>query len=324
MKLANFFALVVVAGVSAAIGYFVGTDMGGKSDQPTEVVAENTQSAQSEEAKSSAAQDPNDALVATVNGEEIRESDVLKVFASLPEQYRQAPLAMIKAQLVEQMVNTRIIHSAAETENFNAQAEYTDRVAEVKRQLLQEYYIQKKIEEAVTEETLKAEYTKITADFKAEDEVKARHILLKEEDEAKDVISKLDAGGDFVALAKELSTGPSGPAGGDLGYFVDGRMVAEFSKVAFALEKGAYSKEPVKTQFGWHVILVEDRRATQAPAFDGMRKKLEDDMSNQAVTALLDALKAKATVNIITPEEAKPAATDEAKEEAKEAEKKED
>jgi len=312
MKLANFLAFIVVAGASAAIGYFVGTDMGNKSDPTMEIVAE------------AAPKDPTDAVVATVNGEEIRDSDVLKVYESLPDQYRQAPFAMIKAQLVEQMVSMRIIQTAAEAENFNTQAEFTDRVSEVQRQLLQEYYLQKKIDEAVTEEALKAEYTKMTADFVPEDEVKARHILLKEEDQAKDIISKLDAGGDFVALAKEHSTGPSGPQGGDLGYFAKGRMVPEFSEVAFKLEKGGYSKEPVKSQFGWHIILVEDRRATEAPAFDGMRKQLKESLSNQTVTALLEGLRAKAVVNIITAEEAKSDDKSDAKEAAPAAEKKED
>ncbi|PCH60898.1 MAG: peptidylprolyl isomerase [Gammaproteobacteria bacterium] len=219
------------------------------------------------------------------------------------------------------MVNTRIIQSAAEAESYDTQAEYTDRVVEIKRQLLQEYYIQKKIDEVVTDEALMAEYATITADFKAEDEVKARHILLAEEEQAKDVISKLDAGGDFVELAKELSTGPSGPTGGDLGYFVKGRMVPEFSEVAFTLEKGTYSKTAVKTQFGWHVILVEDRRATKAPAFEGMRKQLKDNLSSQTVTSLLETLKASATVDIITAEEEKSAA--EAKEDVPAGDKKE-
>jgi len=312
MKTANFFALVIVAGVSALIGYFVGTGMETNSDQGTRMLATEV------------APDPSDAVVATVDGTSIRESDVRKMFESLPAQYRQAPFAMIKPQLVEQMVNMRIVQNAARADKFDTSADYTNRVAEVKDQLLQEYYIQKKIDEAVTEEAIKAEYDKITADFKPEEEVRARHILLKEESDAKDIIAKLDAGGDFVALAKEFSTGPSGPQGGDLGYFTKERMVPEFSEVAFKLEKGTYSKEPVKSQFGWHVILVEDRRDTKAPTLEAMRKQLTETLTNQTVTTLIEDLKAKAVIDIVKTEEAAPATDGEKapKEDAPESEKK--
>ena len=108
------------------------------------------------------------------------------------------------------------------------------------------------------------------AELGAQEETSARHILVKEEEEAKAIIAALAEGGDFVALAKEKSTGPTGPNGGDLGYFQKEQMVKPFADAAFALEPGAFTKEPVKTQFGWHVILAEDRRA-DTPAKPGRR-----------------------------------------------------
>ncbi len=295
MKLANFLAFVIVAGLSAAIGYFIGTDMKGLPGQEVEATV------------SAEAVDPTDEVVATVDGVDIRESYIKKMYENLPAQYKQAPYAFIKAQLVEQLVNMRIVQNAAKAEKYDSQPEFSGRVADIQLQLLQEYYLQKKIDEAVTDEALDAEYKKATAEFKAEEEAHARHILLKEEQEAKDVITKLNDGGDFVALAKEFSTGPSGPQGGDLGFFVKERMVPEFAEAAFKLEKGKYTTEPVKTQFGWHVIKLEDRRNTQPPAFEEMKKQLVETLSSTTVAALIEKLKSTAVVNIVQPEPEKPA-----------------
>ncbi len=208
MKLANILAFIVVAVLAAAGGYFVGTDMKGLPGQQTEATA------------AAQAIDPSDSVVATVDGIKIRESYVKRMYESLPAQYKQTPYAFIKAQLVDQLVNMRLVQNAAKAEKYDSQSEFVARVEDVQLQLLQEYYLQEKMDEAVTDEALIAEYNKVTAEFKAEQEAHARHILLKEEQQAKDVIVLLDAGGDFTELAKEHSTGPSGPQGGDLGYFV--------------------------------------------------------------------------------------------------------
>ncbi|MCF8467077.1 MAG: peptidyl-prolyl cis-trans isomerase [Sneathiella sp.] len=169
---------------------------------------------------------------------------------------------------------------------------------------MQEYYLKKKIEELVTNDLVKAEYDKLVADFKPEEEVHARHILLKTEQEAKDVIKLLDDGGDFASLAKEYSTGPSGPKGGDLGYFTKERMVPEFATPAFALNKGEYTKTPVKTQFGYHVIKVEDKRETQPPSFEEKQAELHSRVENTVIEKLINELKAAATIVLVTPEPA--------------------
>ncbi len=304
MKIANFLAgFIVATGLLLAIGYFAGVDL---------------TSLQAGLGKTTEVIDPADKVVATVDDAEIRESHVRKLYDTLPAQYKQAPYQFLKAQLVEQLVNMRIIQNAALAEKYDTQAEFDKTVADMRMQALQEYYLQKKIDEAVTDEALKAEYEKATKDFKAEAEVRARHILLKEEQEAKDVITKLNEGGDFEAMAKELSTGPSGPNGGDLGYFVKSRMVPEFAEAAFAMENGKHSVEPVKTQFGWHVIKVEDRRDTKPPAFETMKEQLSNTLTNTTVTALLDKLKAAAKVSIVKPEGETPVPDDKAEKEKKE------
>ncbi|WP_169546319.1 peptidylprolyl isomerase [Sneathiella aquimaris] len=292
MKIANFLAFLIVAGVSLGIGYYVGSDMQNPLQQFT---GDKT-------APADKAPDASDMVVATVNGTEIRESEVLAMYETLPEQYRQAPYPFVKPQLVEQMVNMKLVLDAALAEEFQKQPEFMSELSSTRDQILQGYYIRKKIEEMVTDEAVKAEYEKVTQDFVPEQEVHARHILLKEEEEAKAVIEKLDAGGNFVELAKEFSTGPSKTTGGDLGYFVKERMVPEFATAAFALEKGAYTKEPVQTQFGWHVILLEDRRDTQPPAFSEMEPQLRNTLTNNSVTGMLDKMKEGATISIVKPE----------------------
>jgi peptidyl-prolyl cis-trans isomerase C len=133
-------------------------------------------------------------------------------------------------------------------------------------------------------------------------EYKARHILLKTRDEAVAIIAELDGGADFAELAKEKSTGPSGPGGGDLGWFAPGQMVEPFSDAAAQLEKGSYSKEPVETQFGWHVILLEDVRETTPPEFDTIKDKLKLAMANKLLQQHLQEVRAAADIVVTTGE----------------------
>ncbi len=152
---------------------------------------------------------------------------------------------------------------------------------------------------AATEEAVNAAYEKLKSEFEPKEEIRARHILVVKEDEARDVVAKLDAGEDFVELAKTTSVGPSGPQGGDLGFFGEGQMVKPFSDAAFAMEPGTYTKDPVKTQFGWHVIKLEERRNTQPPALEQVRGELENQISNDAVSSLIEDLRGKATIDVV-------------------------
>ena len=129
-------------------------------------------------------------------------------------------------------------------------------------------------------------------------EYKARHILLDNEEDAKAVIGMLDSGRDFSELAKEKSTGPSGPSGGELGWFSAGQMVTEFSDATAALEKGSYSKAPVKTQFGWHVIMLDDVRDSTPPPFEDVKERIRMVLANQQLQAHVAALRESASVDI--------------------------
>src|SRR5690606_13747347 len=131
-----------------------------------------------------------------------------------------------------------------------------------------------KIDAALSDEEMQKAYQQHLAESPAGEEVKARHILLDSEEDAKAVIEELNKGGDFQQLARDRSTGPSAPQGGDLGWFSKDQMVEPFSDAAFQMRPGDYSKAPVKTQFGWHVILVEDRREKPAPSFEEVEAEL--------------------------------------------------
>ena len=142
-----------------------------------------------------------------------------------------------------------------------------------------------------------ATYKLFIADNGSREEVKARHILVPEEATARTIIEKLTGGADFAEIAKTDSTGPSGPNGGDLGYFARGAMVPTFEAAAFELEPGSFTPEPVQTQFGWHVIKVEDRRVATPPSFEEMVPQLRQNLLNQTLGQILEKLRASAQIN---------------------------
>jgi peptidyl-prolyl cis-trans isomerase C len=153
----------------------------------------------------------------------------------------------------------------------------------------------------VSDADIKARYEQEVAATPPEEEISARHILVETEEEAKALIAELDAGKDFAELAKEKSTGPSAAQGGDLGYFTKGRMVPEFEAAAFALNKGEYGKEPVKTQFGWHVIKVEDRRETAPPAFEEVADQVRQLVMRERYAELIRTARSETEIDVLDP-----------------------
>lgn len=239
-------------------------------------------------------------VVARVNGEDITVGDIIQSAQSLPAQYQQQ-LPVIFPALVEREIDMRLLALAGRDQGLADDERVKEMVAAAETAAIRQVYMEQKLDAGITEETLKADYEAYLADNPAEEEVKARHILLEDEEAAKAIIGELDGGADFEALAKEKSTGPSGPRGGDLGYFTAGTMVPEFSEAAFALEPGSYTKAPVKSQFGWHVILVEDKRATAQPSFEELEPQLRQEASQELVEDLAAALRSEAQVEVLAP-----------------------
>ena len=244
-----------------------------------------------------------DQVLATVNGEEILESEVRATQQGLPQQYRQLPFEMLKPMLVDREINQRLLMLAGHDAGLADDEEVKNQLAALERRLVAETYLERAIAEKVTDDAIKAHYDEFIKTNEPEPQVHASHILLENEDDAKAVIAELDDGADFVELAKEKSTGPSGPNGGDLGFFNKGDMVAPFAEAAFAMEPGTYSKEPVQTQFGWHEILVEEKKDGVQPTLEEIRQQMEAEVTQQAVQDLIEELRSDAEVvnNTETP-----------------------
>ncbi|MCF8480469.1 MAG: peptidylprolyl isomerase [Rhodospirillum sp.] len=251
-----------------------------------------------------AAPDPN-AVVAKVNGHEIPFSAVQDRFNEMKAQQPQLgamPLTMVYEHILNTVVEADLVTQAGRDERLESDAEVQKRMAALLDRLIAGAYMQKVVDETVTDEAVKAEYEKRKADFTPAKEVHARHILLNTEEDAKDIIKELDGGADFVELAKTKSTGPSGPQGGDLGFFTKDRMVPPFAEAAFAMEPGGVSKEPVKTDFGWHVIKVEEIRDTEFPPLSEVENDIRDELANKAVSERIESLKEKAEIALFTPD----------------------
>lgn len=232
-------------------------------------------------------------VVASVNGEDITIGHMVMARENLPTQYKQLPDDVLYNAILDQLVQ----QTALKQQLHGAVPKYVQlSLDNEERAMLAADVIQMIMEKAVTEDKLRAAYDAKYATGDGGDEFHAAHILVESKEDAIDVKKELDAGADFATLAKERSTGPTGPNGGDLGWFTTGRMVPEFEEAVLALKSGEVS-DPVKTQFGWHVILLHDRRKTEAPEFEEVRGQLADELSQAAVEDRVNELTAAAEID---------------------------
>lgn len=243
-----------------------------------------------------AAQD--DTVIATVNGLEITENELALAEGDLDRQFQQLPPEQRRAAALSALLEIKLLAQKATEQGLDKDDAFMRRMAFLQIRALHSAFVEKEVAAAVTDEAVRARYDQEIADTPPANEVHARHILVKTREEAEAVIAELDGGKDFSELAKEKSTGPSGPAGGDLGYFQAGQMVPEFEAAAFALEVGGYSREPVETQFGWHVIKVEDKRAAQPQSFDEVKEQLRSVMMRDKYIELVGGLRKAADIDI--------------------------
>lgn len=239
-----------------------------------------------------------DPVIAKVGATEIHESELKLAIAGLDPQLANLPDEQKRVAALSSIIDVKLLAADADKEGLKDSADFKQRLAFLTDRELHNAYFKKHVVDAVTPDEVKARYEKEIAAITPEDEIRARHILVKTEEEAKAIIKDLDAGKDFIEIAKEKSTDPNKSEGGDLGYFGKGRMVPEFEAAAFALEKGAYSKEPVKTQFGFHVIKIEDKRKQQPPALDQVEPQVRQLVMRDKYLELLAKAKAAAPVDI--------------------------
>ncbi len=226
-------------------------------------------------------------VVAVINGEEINRSDVFNFISGLPDQVRQMPIQTLFPLALEQVLNNRVINTKAQGANLEGDPEVEQLLNNAKEQIVRNIYIERQIVEQITQKKLLKSYGELLDSMEEVQETHARHILLETEEKAREIVAKLDEGAVFEDVAKEHSTGPSAENGGDLGFFAKTEMVPEFAEAAFALDVGSYTKDPVKTQFGWHVVKVEDRRKRPEPEFAAVKPQLEVQLRQKILANLL-------------------------------------
>lgn len=237
---------------------------------------------------------PNaDTVMATVNGTEITLGHMILVQQALPQQYQTLPSEMLFQGILDQIIQQTILMQAAPAEDSRL---VRLSVENERRTLKAGEVLQEVSDAAITDDAVKALFDTKYATGVDGEEFNASHILVETEEEAKALIEQLKGGADFAELAKEKSTGPSGPNGGELGWFGPGQMVKPFEEAVMTLEVGAVS-EPVQTQFGWHVIKLNDKRAKAAPSIDEARPELEAEIESKAIEAKIDELTNLATID---------------------------
>ncbi|MDB5410422.1 MAG: peptidylprolyl isomerase [Rhodospirillales bacterium] len=238
---------------------------------------------------------PGDPVVARINGTELHRSDVVSAQESLPPQVQQMPLEQIYPQLLDQMITQELIIQNARKQKLQDDPEVKKRMAQIEDRVVGDVWLKHEVDKVATDQRLHADYDKFAKEHSTE-QVKASHILVGTEAEAKSVIADLNKGGDFAAIAKKRSTDPGKDNGGDLGWFSREDMVPAFANAAFALTKGQYTKTPVQTQFGWHVIKLEDRRTQAPPSFEQAEPELKNAIAHDVVAAKVKEMKAAANV----------------------------
>jgi peptidyl-prolyl cis-trans isomerase C len=236
--------------------------------------------------------------VGTVNGEDIWLDDVLRAAERLPEEFQQAPLENYFSQLVADIIDSKLAATAARTDAYDQKPEIAEAMAMAANRVLAESWLAEKVRSEITETAIQNAYDKFVADTASREQVTASHILVETETEATALITALQQGTDFAELAKEKSTGPSGPNGGALGTFGRGQMVPAFETAAFNLAAGSVSDTPVQTQFGWHVIKVESKEIAPAPDLQDMRAQLANNLSTQTLSRILEELRARQDIQL--------------------------
>ncbi len=262
------------------------TAQGGQTQAPTASDAATTDAAAS-----------GDRVVARIGDDPLYLSDLIVEQLALPPQYQQVPLDQIFPQLITRVIERRLMAAEAERAGMQDDPDIARLLRRARDLVLLEAYATKHIQPLLNEAAVRARYERDHTGGSGEDEVHARHILVKSEADALAVIAELNGGADFAELAKTRSTGPSGPRGGDLGFFAKSAMVPPFAEAAFALQPGDVSG-PVETQFGWHVIKVEERRQSAGPKFEEVRDQVRGQIAQEELGKILDGLREQNKVEI--------------------------
>jgi peptidyl-prolyl cis-trans isomerase C len=236
-------------------------------------------------------------VVAKVNGQPIHLSDLKDAVQGLPDNLRGLPPMTLYPMLLDQMIDERALVAAARKSGLDKDPLVQRQMAAAEDRALQTAVLSKEVGPTITDAALHARYDKDVAGKPGEEEVHAKHILVDNEDQAKNIIADLKGGADFAALAKQYSKDPgAAQQGGDLGFFKKDEMVPEFATAAFAMKPGQVSDQPVHTQFGWHVIMVVERRPAEAPSFEQAKEELRQKLIQEGVRKAVAEARAEVPV----------------------------
>lgn len=238
-------------------------------------------------------------VIARVNGKPVSETDLDAQIQALSARGQ----AVDPQQALQELITVELLAQEAEKRGLPEQPEIAAEIERRRASLLAQHLIRAElIKQDVSDEEVRARYDDQIAASEGNREYRARHILVESEDEARNLIGKLDEGADFATLAKEHSTGPSGEQGGNLGWFQTDQMVPPFGNAVEALEPGQYTSDPVETQFGWHVVLLEETRMAEPPAFEDVRAQLRSQMTSERIRQFVADLRQQGEVEIVAEE----------------------
>ncbi len=244
------------------------------------------------------AQAAKDKPLLRINDRVISEEDIRLAESEIGPQLSSIPASERRRVVIEYLIEIALMAEAGKKAGLTEGPDYEKRLKYYRERAARDAYFDKNVMAAVTEASAKALYDSQIGAVAGQEEVRARHILVKTEADAQDIIERLNRGADFAELAKEKSIGPSKARGGDLGYFTRGQMVKPFEEAAFALKKGEIS-EPVKTQFGWHVIKLEDRRERKPPSFESLKDRIMASLIQRKAQEVLEKLRSNAKVEFL-------------------------
>jgi len=260
---------------------------------------------------SAAGPDP-DAVVARVGDATITEQDLVFASEAFANELANVPAAQKRSVTIDAFVNMELLAKAARDADLDETEEFRARVEFLTLQALRNAYVQREVMEGLSDEDMQAGYQELVVDqHTPEEQVHARHILVDEKEAAEQIIADLQGGASFEELAKEHSKDPSGQNGGDLGFFGKGQMVPPFEAAAFALEAGEITEEPIESQFGWHVIKVEEKRMSEAPGLSEVEPQLRNYLMRQRFEEVIAELRDRYDVEIVGAPAAEPEAAEE-------------
>jgi len=246
------------------------------------------------------AQDDASLEVLTINDQPYTLNLVGNIINQLPNNIRQQPIDAYYDSIIDDIIDTKLSADAARQSGLAEKPLLKEIAMRAYERVIAEAWLNEELNRRITDDMIAQSYNDLLADTESRTETKASHILVDSEADAMAVIARLDQGEDFAAIAKEVSTGPSGPNGGALGYFRRGDMVPSFELASFNLEVGTYTKTPVQTRFGWHVIQVSDRRVADAPPLADIEDQLRSSVSVKIIGTIISELRAKASITRLT------------------------